>query len=95
MQDYYGSKITLENLAEMVHFNPVYFSILFKKETGTNFKDYLAQYRTDVAKNLLRDGAFSISDVSLNVGYEDVRSFSKLFRKKVGLCPSEYKALYS
>ena len=74
---------------------PVYLSRLFKKEEGINFVDYLNQYRIDVSKNLLRDVKYNVLDVADLSGFSNTRYFSKIFKKAVGITPSEYRKRHS
>ncbi|MDY3617986.1 response regulator transcription factor [Agathobaculum sp.] len=90
----YMEPISLNEVAAEVDLNPVYLSVLFKKETGTNFKDYVINVRMDIAKSLLRDGE-SLLTVSEKVGYKDAKYFSKLFTRIVGVNPTQYKKLYN
>jgi len=92
---HYNEKIVLEDIANMVGLNPVYFSVLFKKETGLNFSDYLVNYRMDIAKNLLRSTNETIAAIADSVGYKDARYFSQLFTKIVGIKPALYRKLHS
>jgi len=91
----YKGAVTLESIANLVHLNPVYFSVIFKKEVGVNFSDYLINFRLDIAKELLKEGNYNLSEISDLVGYKDSKYFSKLFRKVVGIKPTEYRKLYS
>jgi two-component system response regulator YesN len=93
--EHYREQIKLEDVARQVHLNPVYFSTIFKKETGMNFSDYLINYRLDVAKDLLKTTGLSMAEIAGAVGYLDTKYFSKLFTKVVGIKPSEYRKLYS
>ncbi|NLX65136.1 MAG: response regulator [Clostridiaceae bacterium] len=95
INEHYNEKIVLEDIANMVGLNPVYFSVLFKKETGLNFSDYLVNYRMDVAKNLLRSTNDTIVAIADSVGYKDARYFSQLFTKIVGIKPALYRKLHS
>ncbi|MDO4270741.1 MAG: helix-turn-helix domain-containing protein [Eubacteriales bacterium] len=90
----YMDQISLNEVAEEVGLNPIYLSMLFKKDTGTNFKDYLTAVRIETAKSLLRDGK-TLSEIAEAVGYKDVRYFSKLFTRIVGVKPTQYKNLYN
>lgn len=89
----YMEHISLNDAAEATGLNPVYLSVLFKKETGINFKDYVVNVRMDKAKALLRAGE-SINRVSELVGYQDTKYFSRLFARVVGVNPTQYKKLY-
>ncbi len=94
MQNNYNQPITLEDVSKMVGFNSNYFSSLFKKETGVNFLDYLISLRINKAKELLKETSISVSSIALEVGYSDLKHFSKLFKKLTGLKPSEYRKFY-
>ncbi|MFU0832453.1 MAG: Stage 0 sporulation A-like protein [Oscillospiraceae bacterium] len=87
--------LSLEKISSMVGFSPSYFSTLFKKETGINFVDYLAQVRMEEAKRLLRETNLSVAAVCEQVGYSDLKHFTKSFKKYTGLKPNEYRKLYS
>ena len=62
-------------------------------EIGVNFLAYLANIRMEQAKKLLSDMHFQISEVSTRSGYSDAKYFAKLFKKKTGSTPSEYRNL--
>lgn len=94
IKEHYHEPLDLERVAEAILFNPVYISNVFKKETGENFIDYVNKYRIDVAKEMLRTSNDKISSISNAVGINDSKYFSKLFRKYVGLKPSEYRNIY-
>lgn len=91
----YKELISLDDIANIVHLNPVYFSVIFKKEVGMNFSDYIINYRLQASKELLKDLKYSIYQIADIVGYKDAKYFSKLFNKIVGIKPSEYRKLYS
>lgn len=90
----FASNITLEYVSQMVGFNATYFSSLFKKETGINFLEFLTEVRVNEAKRLLADSKKSVADVAYEVGYSDVKHFSKVFSKVAGIHPSKYRKLY-
>jgi two-component system response regulator YesN len=73
--------------------NQWYLSKIIKNETGITFSDKLRQIRIDQAKKLLENGSLKTYEVSESVGYVDVRYFSQVFKKHVGLTPSEYRQL--
>jgi two-component system response regulator YesN len=90
----YNKTISLTQIAELVNLNPVYLSIIFKKELGMNFSDYLINYRIDKAKQLLKEIQYNISQVSEMIGYSDPKYFSKLFKKIVGINPINYRKIH-
>lgn len=95
IEEHYGEKIVLEDLAEVVGLNPVYFSVLFKKETGINFSSYLVNVRMDKAKDMIRNTNETIAAIAESVGYKDSRYFSQTFTKTVGVKPALYRKLHS
>jgi two-component system response regulator YesN len=94
IKEKYAQPITLEEVSNQIGFNATYFSSLFKKETGQNFLEYLTDTRIQAAKQLLADTNRSVIQVSEEVGYIDIKHFTKLFKKTTGLTPSEYRKLY-
>ena len=90
----FANPIGLESVSELAGFNPTYFSLLFKKETGMNFLEYLTDVRIREAKRLLSDPRKTIADVALDVGYNDVKHFSRVFTRSTGIHPSKYRKLY-
>lgn len=91
----YNTLLTLENVSAYVGFNPAYFSSMFKKETGKNFMEYVMEVRIQNAKQLLIQTVKDVADIAMDVGYTDLKYFSKLFKKITGLNPSEFRKLYS
>ncbi|MGI5936885.1 MAG: helix-turn-helix transcriptional regulator [Oscillospiraceae bacterium] len=87
----FSRRLTLMEMAEHVRLNPQYLSVLFKKETGKSIVDYLTDIRIDRAKALLRDTNISILEIAGAVGYMDARYFSRVFKQRVGLRPTEYR----
>lgn len=95
IRDHYREAITLETVSEVAGFNPTYFSSLFKKETGKNFLEFLSEVRMEQAKGLLKETNLSVASICEEVGYSDVKYFTKNFTKYSGLKPNEYRKLYS
>jgi len=91
IHDNLSHEISLEELSRRVEISPFYFSKLFKEETGENFIDYITMARMQKAKDLLRDKTLSIKEISGASGYSDPNYFSKLFKKIMGLTPTEYR----
>ncbi len=94
INDNYNQNLTLENVSDHIGFNPTYFSVFFKKETGKNFSEYLTELRIKNAKLYLISTDMDVADVAEEVGYNDLKYFSKLFKKLTGINPSEYRKLY-
>lgn len=86
--------ITLEEVAEYANYSPAYFSTLFRKETGMNFKDYLLKVRLDRAKEYLKHTDESIVLISEKLGFGSDKYFRKVFKKETGVRAQEYRNLY-
>ena len=82
--------MSLNELAERVEMSPAYLSALFKEEVGMSYIKYLTEMRMRRAKQLLAQG-FRVNEVSDMVGYNNYRYFCDIFKKHVGVTPSEYR----
>lgn len=91
LQEHLAEEISLSVLAEKFHLSGQYISQLFKSEIGVNFLAYLTNIRIEMAKKLLLSTGLSISEVSEQSGYGDYRVFTKVFKKKEGITPSQYR----
>ena len=89
---HYSEKISLDQIAENMYLSPFYVSKIFKSETGNTPIRHLIDIRLSRAKELLENGwEGSIQEVAAKVGYEDAYHFSKLFKKKYGMPPSQVR----
>ncbi|MDO4444074.1 MAG: response regulator [Bacillota bacterium] len=91
VETHYGEELSLNILADQVYVHPTYLSILFKKKTGSNFKDYVTRVRIEKAKEMLKDLSLRIVDISGKVGYESSKHFSKIFKELTGMTPKDYR----
>jgi transcriptional regulator GlxA family with amidase domain len=66
----------------------------FKMATGTTLIDYLQNLRVEAAKRLLESGHIPVDDISVEVGYEDASFFRRLFKRRTGLTPSQYRRMF-
>ena len=83
--------ISLDSLSDILHINPSYFSMLFKKSFGVNFVDYVTELRSNAAKELLKDPFLSATEIANSVGYESLNYFTRVFKKTVGITPTEFR----
>ena len=87
----YTTDISLGLLAEELHINPSYFGQLFKAETGQLFTNYINVLRIKKAVRLIKTTNLKLSEISMQVGYNNTTYFYKIFKKIMGKSPSEYK----
>jgi two-component system response regulator YesN len=90
IKKHYQKDISLEDVSRQVDISLYYFSKLFKDVVGENFIDYLTRIRIEAAKKLLQSES-SIKEVAVDVGYKDSNYFSRIFKKCVGITPTEFK----
>lgn len=82
---------SLENTAVYVHLSPGYFSKLFHKITQSTFSDYLTRCRMERAAQLLNDVKFKTYEISLMVGYDNPKNFTRAFKQYFKVTPREYR----
>lgn len=83
--------ISLDQLADHLGVSNFYLSKLFKDEKGDNYISYVTELRLEKARKLLGDDSLIIKEITSMVGYKDQNYFSKLFKQRYGLSPSEYR----
>ncbi len=91
MEAHYASPITLDDIAGAAGLSPRHFIRRFKKATGEPPIAYLQLLRIENAKRKLESTRDSVNEITWNVGYEDINSFRRLFKKHTGLSPKEYR----
>ena len=87
----YSEHISVQELARRLNLNRTYMSKLFKQDTGSSIRDYLADYRMGRAELMLLESHHTIGNIALSCGYEDALYFSRAFRKKHGVSPREWR----
>jgi AraC-like DNA-binding protein len=87
----YKTPITPKSIAERFFVNQSYLSRHFRANTGETLTDYINRTRLEGSRILLKNSDLPISVVALNVGYTDANYFVKLFKKRFGMTPSEYR----
>ncbi|MDO7487539.1 response regulator [Peribacillus frigoritolerans] len=91
VEKYYMEELSLEKLSNVFFLSREHISRKFKQKTGMLLSKYITKLRTDQAKRWLRETEKSIYSISLMLGYQDEKYFSKLFKKVVGMTPFEYR----
>ncbi|EOS30138.1 MAG: AraC family transcriptional regulator [Kineothrix sp.] len=87
----YCDPITVQDIADRLNINRSYLSRLFRTITGISIQDYLLDYRIRQACILLKNSDLSIRTIAHSVSYMDALYFSRLFHRKKGMTPSEYR----
>jgi two-component system response regulator YesN len=85
--------LLLNDVAATINLSPSHFSVVFGRETGQSFKDYLTRIRIERAKELLRTTNLKCSEIAYQSGYNDPHYFSTVFRKNTGYPPQQFRQL--
>ncbi|WP_165972000.1 helix-turn-helix domain-containing protein [Paenibacillus piri] len=87
----FESDLTLELCASRLNYHPNYIKTVFRKETGSNFSDYLSKYRLSVAKQWLVETEMKITEIAEKLQYHNSQNFIRYFRKMEGMTPGQYR----
>jgi len=83
-------KFSLGKMSRELSYNKKYISHVFKKHIGTSIIEYLNTIRTQNACTMIEQGFTSINDIADRCGYSDAQYFSKVFKAKMGIAPTQY-----
>ena len=90
-QHFTDPNLMLQDVAQAVSMSNSRFSTVFAQQSGKTFTEYLTSLRLNRAKELLRTTEMRSAQIAFEVGYNDAHYFSYLFKKSVGMTPSEYR----
>ncbi|WP_422658706.1 response regulator transcription factor [Paenibacillus sp. EC2-1] len=94
MKEHFDTDISLKKAADYINMSESYLSYVFKKETGTGFTDYLNMLRVDKAAHILINSQMPIYEIALQVGYENINYFGRIFKKIKGVSPQRYRSQF-
>lgn len=92
IREEYANPLTLTSVAEQVGLSPQYLSRVFREQAGENFVEYLTRIRIQKAKDLVLEGHHKVYEIADMVGMPNYRYFSTLFRKIVGVSPTQLRS---
>lgn len=87
----YSEKFTLRRAAQLCGLGPYQFSRVFKHEQGITFREFLIVHRLSKAIRMLEHSDVSVTEVAFSVGFNDLSYFARMFRRYLGVCPSDYR----
>lgn len=94
IETHFSSNISIQTIAEQFNLHPNYVSQLFQKEMKTTFTQVLLNKRIQHACLLLKETNLAITDIAEKTGYQDYFYFAKVFKKKIGQTPTEYRTTF-
>lgn len=86
-----GKAVTMNEMADLCHLSPSYFSRLFHREVGEGFTTYVNRQKVEIAKRQLRETTKSISQIATELGYMNTSHFINLFKRFEGVTPLIYR----
>lgn len=92
IREHYTEDLRLGQVAKFVGSSPFYFCKLFKQGAGLNFSDYLSRIRLERSKILLLNANLRVSEIAFEVGFQSLTHFNRVFRKKLGQSPTQYRS---
>ncbi len=94
IDSHFNEKITLESLAEETGLSACYLAVLFKKETGKTFGNYLTDIRIETSKALLTKTDYSYSQIAYSLAFCSQSYFIQTFKNRTGYTPMQYRMKY-
>ena len=93
IRQHYAEPVTVAELAEVCHLSEYYFMRFFKQHMNMTCVEYLNQYRLELAAARLVSGKESVTDIALDTGFRNISYFNRVFKRKFGMTPGEYRKL--
>ncbi|OAS89230.1 response regulator [Metabacillus litoralis] len=92
LKTHFREPIVLEELGEHFYKSPAYLCSLFSRSAGKTIFEYITILRMNSAKELLRTSNYKVSEIATKVGYENDKYFYQVFKKNIGITPSQYRS---
>ena len=89
---HFATRISEPHVAELCGLSPFRFSRQFRASFGICFQEYLSNLRVSEARRLLENYVMPVADIAAAVGFDDPSYFARVFRRTVGMSPSDYRA---
>jgi len=91
LTNYRDNNLTIQSIANSFFLSRTYLCACFKKATGATINEFITELRINVAKDYLTDRKIKLYEITTLIGFSDANYFSILFKKHVGITPSEYR----
>ena len=95
IREHIGEKIYREDIAESTGFHKDSLTRIFRTETGFGLKEFITKEKIEHAKRLLKTTNKSISEIAMDLGFDNFSHFSQAFKKEAGMSPFEYRKKHS
>jgi AraC-like DNA-binding protein len=91
IQEQYGEKLSLAEVARQAGMSPFYFCKTFRRITGLKLTQYISRVRVEKARELLLNVNYRVTEVGFAVGFQSVTNFNRVFKSLAGESPTEYR----
>ncbi|QHW30892.1 helix-turn-helix transcriptional regulator [Paenibacillus rhizovicinus] len=91
LESVFPQPLTLQTIADYTHYNPSYLVRLFRKQTGLTPFSYLNELRLNAASEYLQHSPMTVQQISQACGFQSIHYFSRTFKKRFGVAPSEWR----
>jgi AraC-like DNA-binding protein len=95
VKDNFDKKLMLEDAAKLLNMSVVSFTRLIKQGTGKSFIDFVNEIRLGYATRLLIETNKSVSEICFECGFNNISNFNRIFKKKQGSTPSEFRSSFT
>lgn len=93
IENKYTENISIDALAEICHYSPRHFTRVFRDTYHTTPLNYILSLRINHACSLLKESRLPITTIAVQCGFNDINYFSRIFKKRMGLTPKEFRVL--
>lgn len=84
------NNLTIKDISQKIFLTPTYICAIFKESTGMTINEYTTDQKITYAQDLMKADSYRFYEICSKLGYQDTKYFSKLFKRKTGITPSEY-----
>jgi AraC-like DNA-binding protein len=95
MDHHFDKPINLADVAALTHMTETAFSRFFRSQTGRTFVDVLTEKRLGHVSRLLIESSLPIADIADHCGFNNMANFNRVFKRKKGFTPKEFREVYS
>lgn len=91
IEENYNEHLSVEEMSDECGYSASHFMRWFKESTGSSFTSYLIEYRLGKAANDLRSSQDTVLEIADNNGFDNLSNFNRLFKKRFGMTPSQFR----
>lgn len=91
LEENYSADVSVRAAARVAGLNEKYFSRFFRQKTGVRYSEWVNAVRIDRATRMIRRSNYSITAVAFEIGYRDLRTFERVFKRYTGVTPREFR----